>query len=68
MNKDLLRNNHIVVRDFLSKEWADEIYIEFRDLGRVDSAFKDAYRRPVYQYESPVGGQELLYYMTPKKW
>ena len=66
MNKDLLRNNHIVIKDFLSKEWANEIYIDFRDLGRVDSAFKDAYSGPVYQYESPVGGQELLYYMTQR--
>ena len=66
MNEQLLRKNHIVVRNFLSKEWAEEIYVDFRDHGRVDSAFKDGYSGPCYFYESPVGGQELLYYMTQK--
>ena len=64
MNEQLLRTSHIVVRNFLSKEWAKELYVDFRDLGRVDSAFKDGYSGPCYFYESPVGGQELLYYMT----
>ena len=66
MNEQLLRTNHIVVRNFLSKEWAEEIYVDFRDHGRVDSAYKDGYSGPCYFYESPVGGQELLYYMTQK--
>ena len=66
MNEELLRTNHLVVRNFLSREWAEELYVDFRDLGRVDSAFKDGYSGPCYFYESPVGGQELLYYMTQK--
>ena len=66
MNEQLLRTNHLVVKNFLPREWAEEIYVEFRDDGRVDSAYKDGYSGPVYQYESPTGGQELLYYMTQR--
>jgi hypothetical protein len=72
MNKQLLKTNYLVVKNFLPKAWAEELYVDFRDHGRVESAVRTYTIKSldnlglVHEYKNPVGGLEILYYMTQR--
>ena len=65
MNQDLLKNNYLIVKNFLHKDTACDLYRELVDNGQQELHFvNDDFHGPCYNYQSPQAGKEFLYYFT----
>ena len=65
MNQDLLKNNYLIVKNFLHKDTASDLYRELVDNGQQELHFvNDDFHGPCYNYQSPQAGKEFLYYFT----
>lgn len=64
LNKQLLDNGFLLVKNMVSVDIADGLYRELVDKGQTKLHFLDnEFHGPCYNYQSPTASQELLFYL-----